>query len=65
MNFAALVHNLRCSLLHIERRLLQAAGLDTQLGGFTDCELRTIANVTANHSHKLCPCCVPANIELI
>ncbi|KAM9353774.1 large ribosomal subunit protein bL32m [Symphorus nematophorus] len=31
MNLAALVHSLRFSLLHIERRLLQAAGLDTQL----------------------------------
>lgn len=31
MNLSALVHSLRCSLLHIERRLLQAAGLDTQL----------------------------------
>ncbi|KAM7420316.1 hypothetical protein PAMA_014839 [Pampus argenteus] len=31
MNLAALVHNLRCSLLHIESRLLQAAGLDRQL----------------------------------
>ncbi|XP_042346410.1 39S ribosomal protein L32, mitochondrial [Plectropomus leopardus] len=34
MNLAALVQSLRCSLLHIERRLLQAAGLtiDRQLG---------------------------------
>nr|XP_046256108.1 39S ribosomal protein L32, mitochondrial [Scatophagus argus] len=31
MNLAALVHSLRYSLLHIERRLLQAAGLDRQL----------------------------------
>ncbi|XP_073341490.1 large ribosomal subunit protein bL32m [Pagrus major] len=31
MNLSALVHNLRCSLLHIESRLLQAAGLDGQL----------------------------------
>ncbi|KAM7382545.1 hypothetical protein PAMP_002271 [Pampus punctatissimus] len=31
MNLAALVHSLRCSLLHIESRLLQAAGLDRQL----------------------------------
>ncbi|XP_071326850.1 large ribosomal subunit protein bL32m [Trachinotus anak] len=31
MNLAALVHSLRCSLLHIERRLLQAAGLDRHL----------------------------------
>jgi len=33
MNISALVHSLRCSLLHIESRLLQAAGLtiDRQL----------------------------------
>ncbi|XP_053183004.1 39S ribosomal protein L32, mitochondrial [Scomber japonicus] len=33
MNLSALVHSLRCSLLHIESRLLQAAGLtiDRQL----------------------------------
>ncbi|XP_018539461.1 39S ribosomal protein L32, mitochondrial [Lates calcarifer] len=31
MNLAALVHSLRCSLLHIESRLLQAAGLDRHL----------------------------------
>ncbi|XP_041842738.1 39S ribosomal protein L32, mitochondrial [Melanotaenia boesemani] len=31
MNLAALVHSLRCSLLHIESRLLQAAGLDAHL----------------------------------
>ena len=37
MNLAALVQSLRCSLLHIERRLLQAAGMDTQLGEFNDC----------------------------
>lgn len=36
MNVAAVVHNLRCSLLQIERRLLQLAGLDKQLGEFTD-----------------------------
>ncbi|XP_026226023.1 39S ribosomal protein L32, mitochondrial [Anabas testudineus] len=31
MNLAALVHSLRCSLLHIESRLLQVAGLEQQL----------------------------------
>ncbi|XP_070822750.1 large ribosomal subunit protein bL32m [Chaetodon trifascialis] len=31
MSLAAVVHRLRCSLLHIESRLLQAAGLDRQL----------------------------------
>ncbi|KAM6910701.1 large ribosomal subunit protein bL32m [Xenentodon cancila] len=31
VNLAALVHNLRCSLLHIESRLLQAAGAETHL----------------------------------
>ncbi|XP_075869020.1 large ribosomal subunit protein bL32m [Nelusetta ayraudi] len=31
MNLAAVVHNLRCSLLHIERSLLQVTGLDRQL----------------------------------
>ncbi|XP_029359536.1 large ribosomal subunit protein bL32m [Echeneis naucrates] len=31
MNLAALVHSLRCSLLHIENRLVQAAGLGRQL----------------------------------
>ncbi|AWO96991.1 putative 39S ribosomal protein L32 mitochondrial [Scophthalmus maximus] len=31
MNLAALVHSLRCSLLRIESRLLQAAGLDRHL----------------------------------
>ncbi|XP_051263144.1 39S ribosomal protein L32, mitochondrial [Dicentrarchus labrax] len=31
MNLGALVHSLRCSLLHIESRLLQAAGLDAHL----------------------------------
>ncbi|XP_022609386.1 39S ribosomal protein L32, mitochondrial [Seriola dumerili] len=31
MNLAALVQSLRCSLLHIESRLLQAAGLDRHL----------------------------------
>ncbi|XP_044062600.1 39S ribosomal protein L32, mitochondrial [Siniperca chuatsi] len=31
MNLAALVHSLRCSLLHIETRLLQSAGLDRHL----------------------------------
>ncbi|XP_059195584.1 39S ribosomal protein L32, mitochondrial [Centropristis striata] len=31
MNLAAIVHNLRCSLLRVESRLLQAAGLDRQL----------------------------------
>lgn len=36
MNLSALVHSLRCSLLHIESRLLQSAGLDRDLGGFTD-----------------------------
>lgn len=37
MNLAAFVHSLRCSLLHIESRLLQASGLtlDKQLGEFT------------------------------
>lgn len=38
MNLSALVHSLRCSLLHIESRLVQAAGLtlDRQLGELTD-----------------------------
>lgn len=38
MNLASLVQSLRCSLLHIESRLLQAAGLtsDRHLGEFTD-----------------------------
>lgn len=31
MSFASLLHSLRSSLLHIESRLLQAAGRDTQL----------------------------------
>ncbi|XP_061574218.1 39S ribosomal protein L32, mitochondrial [Cololabis saira] len=31
MNLAALVHNLRCSLLRIESRLLQVAGVETHL----------------------------------
>ncbi|XP_035528665.1 39S ribosomal protein L32, mitochondrial [Morone saxatilis] len=31
MNLGALLHSLRCSLLHIESRLLQAAGLDAHL----------------------------------
>ncbi|XP_068999416.1 large ribosomal subunit protein bL32m [Embiotoca jacksoni] len=31
MNLAPLIHSLRCSLLHIESRLLQAAGLDGHL----------------------------------
>ncbi|XP_029307357.1 large ribosomal subunit protein bL32m [Cottoperca gobio] len=31
MNLAALVNSLRCSLLHIESRLLQTAGLERQL----------------------------------
>ncbi|XP_038567959.1 39S ribosomal protein L32, mitochondrial [Micropterus salmoides] len=31
MNLSALVHSLRCSLLHIESRLLQSAGLDRDL----------------------------------
>ncbi|XP_068180146.1 large ribosomal subunit protein bL32m [Antennarius striatus] len=31
MNLSALVHSLRCSLLHIERRLLRAVGLERQL----------------------------------
>ncbi|XP_036930167.1 39S ribosomal protein L32, mitochondrial isoform X2 [Acanthopagrus latus] len=31
MNIAAIVQSLRCSLLHIESRLLQVAGLDGQL----------------------------------
>uniref|UniRef100_A0A3Q3W3M1 Large ribosomal subunit protein bL32m n=1 Tax=Mola mola TaxID=94237 RepID=A0A3Q3W3M1_MOLML len=31
MNFTAVVHSLRHALLHVERRLLQAAGLDRQL----------------------------------
>ena len=35
MNLVALVHSLRCSLLRIESRLLQAAGLDRNLGEFT------------------------------
>lgn len=34
MNLAALVHSLRRSLLHIESRLLQAAGLESHLGEF-------------------------------
>ncbi|XP_008285124.1 large ribosomal subunit protein bL32m [Stegastes partitus] len=32
MNLTSLVQSLRCSLLRIESRLLQAAGLDTHLG---------------------------------
>ncbi|XP_028984590.1 39S ribosomal protein L32, mitochondrial [Betta splendens] len=32
MNLATLVHSLRCSLLHIESRLLQVAGLESHLG---------------------------------
>lgn len=32
MNLTSLIHNLRCSLLRIESRLLQAAGLDRHLG---------------------------------
>lgn len=36
MNIATVVHRLRGSLLRIEERLLQAAGLDRQLGKFTD-----------------------------
>ncbi|XP_061531530.1 39S ribosomal protein L32, mitochondrial [Phycodurus eques] len=31
MNLAALLHSLRCSLLHIENRLMQAAGIERQL----------------------------------
>ncbi|KAL3981052.1 hypothetical protein ACER0C_017125 [Sarotherodon galilaeus] len=31
MNLSALIHSLRCSLLRIESRLLQAAGLEAQL----------------------------------
>ncbi|XP_028327129.1 large ribosomal subunit protein bL32m [Gouania willdenowi] len=31
MNLSALIHSLRSSLLHIESRLIQAVGLDTQL----------------------------------
>lgn len=36
MHLATVVHNLRCSLLRIERCLLQVAGLDRQLGEFTN-----------------------------
>lgn len=36
MNLATLVNSLRCSLLSIERRLLQAAGLERQLGEFLE-----------------------------
>lgn len=35
MNLATVLHDLRCSLLRIERCLLQVAGLDRQLGEFT------------------------------
>lgn len=37
MNIAVVVYRLRASLLRIEERLLQAAGMDRQLGKFTDC----------------------------
>lgn len=55
MNFTAVVHSLRHALLHVERRLLQAAGLDRQLGEFTDCYLRELAEANANHGNKLWP----------
>lgn len=55
MNLAALVHNLRCSLLQVERSLLQVAGLDRQLGEFTNCWVRTLANFVANHGNKIRP----------
>lgn len=40
MNLAALVHSLRWSLLHIESRLLQVAGLEQHLGEFNDYSYR-------------------------
>ena len=53
MNFTAVVYSLRCALLNVERRLLQASGLDRQLGEFTDCWLRELAEANANHGNKL------------
>lgn len=55
MNLAAVVHNFRCSLLQIERSLLQVAGLDKQLGEFTNCWVWTLANFVANHGNEPCP----------
>lgn len=43
MNLAALVHSLRCSLLRIESRLLQVAGLEQHLGEFNDYRCRRYA----------------------
>lgn len=49
MNIATVFHRLRWSLLRIEERLLQAAGLDRQLGNFANCF------VSVNNWNEPCP----------